>query len=100
MPIFDTRRLAPSPPCPFPSNPSFTKPLEGIKVVALTRIIAGQVIGRQLAELGATVIKVNPPHRGSELSFRTKATCLVYADLLSSYPPTSQSETSPYSSSP
>lgn len=37
------------------------RPLEGIKVVELATVLAGPEVGRFLAELGATVIKYEPP---------------------------------------
>ncbi|WP_212525570.1 CaiB/BaiF CoA-transferase family protein [Actibacterium sp. MT2.3-13A] len=38
-----------------------SKPLEGLKVLELARILAGPWIGQTLADLGATVIKVESP---------------------------------------
>lgn len=35
-----------------------SKPLEGVRVLEFTRVIAGAVAGRLLAELGATIVKV------------------------------------------
>lgn len=49
----------PTPPVPCPSVPNDKRPLAGIKVVELVRIIAGPVIGSTLAALGADVIRVN-----------------------------------------
>lgn len=43
-----------------PSSPS--RPLAGLKVVDLTRVIAGPAITRGLAELGASVMRVTSPH--------------------------------------
>jgi hypothetical protein len=43
-----------------PSSPS--RPLAGLKVVDLTRVIAGPTITRGLAELGASVMRVTSPH--------------------------------------
>lgn len=37
------------------------RPLEGVRVVELTHLVAGPTIGRLLAEQGAEVIKIQPP---------------------------------------
>ncbi|KAL4929867.1 CoA-transferase family III domain-containing protein [Aspergillus undulatus] len=49
----------PTPAVPFPKVDNDKRPLAGIKVVELVRIIAGPVIGSTLAALGADVIRVN-----------------------------------------
>lgn len=41
---------------------SVQRPLAGLKVVDLTRVIAGPAISRGLAELGASVMRVTAPH--------------------------------------
>ncbi|KAF4989089.1 hypothetical protein FDECE_14814 [Fusarium decemcellulare] len=41
---------------------SAQRPLAGLKVVDLTRVIAGPAISRGLAELGASVMRVTAPH--------------------------------------
>ena len=38
------------------------RPAEGVRVLDLTRVIAGPVAGRTLAALGAEVLRVDPPH--------------------------------------
>ncbi|KAG5787398.1 hypothetical protein H9Q69_013531 [Fusarium xylarioides] len=53
----------PTPPVAFPPLDTADKrPLAGIKVVEMTRVIAGPQIGTILSSFGADVIRVNPPH--------------------------------------
>ncbi|KXJ96482.1 CoA-transferase family III domain-containing protein [Microdochium bolleyi] len=49
----------PTPAVPLGLSPSDKRPLAGVKVVELVRIIAGPVIGTTLAAFGADVIRVN-----------------------------------------
>ncbi|PWN52411.1 CoA-transferase family III [Violaceomyces palustris] len=59
-PIYELSKLGPGQPVPWPrsnSKDSF-RPLEGLKVVELTRVIAAPAIGRKLAEYGAQVIRI------------------------------------------
>lgn len=43
----------------YPASPS--RPLAGLKVVDLCRVIAGPAIGRSLAEMGASVMRITSP---------------------------------------
>jgi crotonobetainyl-CoA:carnitine CoA-transferase CaiB-like acyl-CoA transferase len=56
---------------PLPSTQSSTDspgpPMEGLKVVDLTQILAGPSAGRMLAEAGAEVVKINAPQRNIEM---------------------------------
>ncbi|KAF4445322.1 acyl- transferase carnitine dehydratase [Fusarium acutatum] len=53
----------PTPPVAFPPlDPADKRPLAGVKVVEMTRVIAGPQIGTILSSFGADVIRVNPPH--------------------------------------
>lgn len=45
-----------------PLKPGDTRPLAGVKVIEMTRVIAGPMIGTILTALGADVIRLNPPH--------------------------------------
>lgn len=50
-----------TPPCPLPSSDD-KRPLSGVKVLELCRIIAGPTITRILGEYGATVLKITSPN--------------------------------------
>ncbi|KAL6918703.1 hypothetical protein FSST1_002729 [Fusarium sambucinum] len=57
-PLINYKRQTETAPCPFPDLAN-KRPLAGIKVVELTRIIAGAAAGAALASLCAEVIRVN-----------------------------------------
>lgn len=65
-PLVDVKKqdhAVPTPPVAFPPlDPNDTRPLSGVKVVEMTRVIAGPQIGAILSAYGADVIRVNPPH--------------------------------------
>ncbi len=64
LPPFTVQRIPGSAtrPIAFPATPSSSRQiLEGIKVLELCRVIAGPTIGRSLAALGASVLKISSP---------------------------------------
>jgi formyl-CoA transferase len=48
---------------PLPDRPSTASPLAGVRVLELGSLIAGPFAGRQLADFGAEVIKIESPDR-------------------------------------
>lgn len=65
-PLIDVEQqthAVPTGPVAFPPlKPGNLRPLAGVKVVEMTRVIAGPQIGTILTSLGADVIRLNPPH--------------------------------------
>jgi crotonobetainyl-CoA:carnitine CoA-transferase CaiB-like acyl-CoA transferase len=59
LPLFDIEQIGDAPAKPLAAA---ARPLSGIKVLDLTRIIAGPVCGRTLAAHGADVMLVTAPH--------------------------------------
>src|ERR1700754_1849714 len=77
LPLFEIERIGDAPPQPIASSgragadelsqpaasvQSADRPLSGVRVLDLSRIIAGPVAGRALASHGAQVLLVNGPH--------------------------------------
>src|ERR1700681_1408192 len=48
-------------PAPIKFDPAATGPLDGIRVLDLSRLVARQMVSLQLADFAADVIKVEPP---------------------------------------
>ncbi|MFT4190083.1 MAG: CoA transferase [Comamonas sp.] len=62
QPLLTITRIGDAPPRPLPALAAGARPLDGLRVLDLTRILAGPVGGRALAALGADVMLVNSPH--------------------------------------
>jgi len=58
-PLIEITKIGDSDPVPFPQN---GRPLAGIKVLDLTRILAGPIAARTLAENGADVLMITARH--------------------------------------
>lgn len=62
QPLVAVERIGDAPPLPWPGLPARSRPLVGLRVLELTRILAGPFCGRLLAAYGADVLLVNAPH--------------------------------------
>lgn len=63
LPLIDITRIGDADPMPWQVAARMpARPLSGLRVLDLTRVIAGPMAGRTLAEHGATVMRVAGPH--------------------------------------
>ena len=62
QPLITLTRIGDAPPRELPPLTGQQRPLEGLRVLDFTRILAGPVGGRALAAYGADVMLVNAPH--------------------------------------
>lgn len=68
-PVVEVTKIADGPPVPFP--PRATAPLSGVRVLDLTRVLAGPACGRTLAQYGADVLYIASPSLPSTPGFVT-----------------------------
>jgi crotonobetainyl-CoA:carnitine CoA-transferase CaiB-like acyl-CoA transferase len=62
QPLVAIERIGDAAPLAWPALPLDARPLAGLRVIELTRILAGPVGGRTLAAYGADVMLINAPH--------------------------------------
>src|SRR5499427_9234087 len=48
-------------------TPEATCPLDGVRVIDMSRLVSGNMVSLQLADFGAEVIKIEDPKRGDPL---------------------------------
>ncbi len=85
-PLVAIERIGDAPPrswTPWPSSPQGGLPLDGLRVLELTRILAGPVAGRTLAAYGADVLLINSPRLPNieAIADTSRGKCSAHLDL-------------------
>lgn len=83
QPLFTIERIGDAPPLALPPLREDERPLSGLRVLDLTRVLAGPVGGRALAAYGADVMLVNSPHLPniSAIADTSRGKLSAHADL-------------------
>ena len=83
QPLFTLERIGEADPRPLPKHGQDPRPLTDIRVLDLTRIIAGPICGRALAAYGADVMLVNSPNLPNidNIIDTSRGKLSVFADL-------------------
>lgn len=83
QPALSVTRIGDADPRPLPKYLHDARPLKDVRVLDLTRIIAGPVCGRALAAYGADVMLINSPHLPNieTIAETSRGKLSVHADL-------------------
>lgn len=86
LPLFTIERIGDAAPRTLPVLSAIDRPLTGLRVLDLTRILAGPVCGRMLAAYGADVMLINSPHLPNieSIADTSRGKFSVHADLRTS----------------
>ncbi|WP_066409123.1 CoA transferase [Bordetella ansorpii] len=83
QPVIGIERIGEADPRPLPAQGDLRRPLQDLRILDLTRIIAGPVCGRALAAYGADVMLINSPGLPNieNIADTSRGKLSVHADL-------------------